>query len=299
MKENIESYVEKIIKEKIKKITICSRLTWKNIVYYCETETRKYAIKVYKKDNSAYVRKNVEIAMYKIFSDIKINVPKIYYCGEMDEYYILISEWIEAMSLKKLINNNGVVKNQNIIKDLLENYKHIWNLNISNEEKKMLSFNKLEKYSTPSMIYTRVKVNEEDLFLEFKNIDDIDKIHRIYDKLKKEINPKQYIINSDISLHEVLIKDKGFFMIDLESFTVGDINNDLAGIFYSLSNSIINKKCEIECLMNIIRNNEYFSPDIFIFYLIERIFCANYLDTINTNEIKFYINFILNKERMF
>ena len=299
MRENIKIYVEKIIKEKIKKITICSRLTWKNIVYCCETEKKKYAVKVYKKINSAYVRRNVEITMYKIFSNMKINVPKIYYYGEMEEHYILISEWIEAMSLKRLVNNNGIVQNQTEIKDLLENYKYIWNLNISDEVKKLLSFNKLERYSTPSMVYTRVKVSEEDLFLRFKNIENIDKIYEIYNKLKKEIKPKKYIINSDISLHEVLIKKDGFVLIDLESFTIGDINNDLAGIFYSLSNSIINKECEIECLINIIRNNEYFSLDIFIFYLIERIFCANYLDTINKNEIKFYINFILNKERMF
>lgn len=298
MKKDIKYYVEKIIKEKITKMTICSKLTWKNIVYYCETDKKKYAVKVYKKNDSAYIRHSVEIAMYKIFLNMKINVPKIYYYGELEEYYILINEWVEAISLKEMVNNNGIIQNKNKLKCLLENYKSIWNLNISDKTRDLLRVNTLENYNTPSMIYTRIEVNEEDMFLKFKEIEHINEIHKIYDKLKKEINPKKYIINSDISLHEVLVKENNFFLIDFESFTIGDINNDLAGIFYSLSNSIFDKENEIKCLMETIRENEYFAPNIFLVYLIERIFCANYLDTINKNEIDFYINFILNKRHM-
>lgn len=298
MKKDIKYYVEKIIKEKITKMTICSKLTWKNIVYYCETDKKKYAVKVYKKNDSAYIRYSVEIAMYKIFLNMKINVPKIYYYGELEEYYILINEWVEAISLKEMVNNNGIIQNKNKLKCLLENYKSIWNLNISDKTRDLLRVNTLENYNTPSMIYTRIEVNEEDMFLKFKEIEHINEIHKIYDKLKKEINPKKYIINSDISLHEVLVKENNFFLIDFESFTIGDINNDLAGIFYSLSNSILDKENEIKCLMETIRENEYFAPNIFLVYLIERIFCANYLDTINKNEIDFYINFILNKRHM-
>lgn len=298
MKKDIKYYVEKIIKEKITKMTICSKLTWKNIVYYCETDKKKYAVKVYKKNDSAYIRHSVEIAMYKIFLNMKINVPKIYYYGELEEYYILINEWVEAISLKEMVNNNGIIQNKNKLKCLLENYKSIWNLNISDKTRDLLRVNTLENYNTPSMIYTRIEVNEEDMFLKFKEIEHINEIHKIYDKLKKEINPKEYIINSDISLHEVLVKENNFFLIDFESFTIGDINNDLAGIFYSLSNSILDKENEIKCLMETIRENEYFAPNIFLVYLIERIFCANYLDTINKNEIDFYINFILNKRHM-
>ena len=298
MKKDIKYYVEKIIKEKITKMTICSKLTWKNIVYYCETDKKKYAVKVYKKNDSAYIRHSVEIAMYKIFLNMKINVPKIYYYGELEEYYILINEWVEAISLKEMVNNNGIIQNKNKLKCLLENYKSIWNLNISDKTRDLLRVNTLENYNTPSMIYTRIEVNEEDMFLKYKEIEHINEIHKIYDKLKKEINPKKYIINSDISLHEVLVKENNFFLIDFESFTIGDINNDLAGIFYSLSNSILDKENEIKCLMETIRENEYFAPNIFLVYLIERIFCANYLDTINKNEIDFYINFILNKRHM-
>lgn len=298
MKKDIKYYVEKIIKEKITKMTICSKLTWKNIVYYCETDKKKYAVKVYKKNDSAYIRHSVEIAMYKIFLNMKINVPKVYYYGELEEYYILINEWVEAISLKEMADNNGIIKNKDKLKCLLENYKSIWNLNINDKTRDLLRVNTLENYNTPSMIYTRIEVNEEDMFLKFKEIEHINEIHKIYDKLKKEINPKKYIINSDISLHEVLVKENNFFLIDFESFTIGDINNDLAGIFYSLSNSILDKENEIKCLMKTIRENEYFAPNIFLFYLIERIFCANYLDTINKNEIEFYINFILNKRHM-
>ena len=189
MKKDIKYYVEKIIKEKITKMTICSKLTWKNIVYYCETDKKKYAVKVYKKNDSAYIRHSVEIAMYKIFLNMKINVPKIYYYGELEEYYILINEWVEAISLKEMVNNNGIIQNKNKLKCLLENYKSIWNLNISDKTRDLLRVNTLENYNTPSMIYTRIEVNEEDMFLKFKEIEHINEIHKIYDKLKKEINP--------------------------------------------------------------------------------------------------------------
>lgn len=296
MDQKIKSYIERVLKEKIKKITVCSRLTWKNIVYYCETNKREYAIKLYKKHNNAYIRSNVEVTMYKLLQNININTPKIYYIGEIDKYYILINEWIRGVSLKEIVNNSGIIQNKNLIKCLLNNYKSVWNLNVGNDIKNLLNSNRLESYNTASMIYTRVNVSEDNLFNEFKKIKNIDVVKKIYDKLKEEINVKEFIINSDISLHEVLINKKGNFWIDLETFTIGDINNDLAGIFYSLSNSIIEQREEIECLMDIIKNNQYFSFGNFIFYLIERIFCANFLNGINQGEINFYINYILEKE---
>ena len=296
MEQKIKFYIEGVLKEKIKKMTVCSRLTWKNIVYYCETNKREYAVKMYRKHNNAHIRSNIEVTMYRILQNVNINTPKTYYIGELDEYYILINEWIKGVSLKEIINNSGIIQNKNLIKSLLDDYKFVWNLNVSDDVKKLLNSNKLEEYDTPSMIYTRVNMKEDDLFFKFKNIKNIILIKNIYDKLKNELKLKNYIINSDISLHEVLINEKGDFWIDLEAFTIGDINNDLAGIFYSLSNSIIEQREEIECLMDIIKNNQYFSFGNFIFYLIERIFCANFLNGINQNEINFYINYILEKE---
>lgn len=293
MDQKIKSYIERVLKEKIKKITVCSRLTWKNIVYYCETNKREYAIKLYKKHNNAYIRSNVEVTMYKLLQNININTPKIYYIGEIDKYYILINEWIRGVSLKEIVNNSGIIQNKNLIKCLLNNYKSVWNLNVGDDVKKLLNSNKLEEYDTPSMIYTRVNMKEDDLFFKFKNIKNIILIKKIYDKLKNELKLKNYIVNSDISLHEVLINKKSDFWIDLEAFTIGDINNDLAGIFYSLSNSIIEQRKEIECLLKIIINNEYFQEKSFMFYLIERALCANLLERINEEEINFYNNFIL------
>lgn len=296
MEQKIKSYIEGVLEEKIKKMTLCSRLTWKNIVYYCETNKKEYAVKLYKKYNDAYIRSNVEVTMYKLLQNININTPKVYYIGEIDEYYILINEWIRGISLKEIINNSGIIQNKNMIQYLLNNYKSVWNLNVDDDVKKLLNSNRLESYDTASMIYTRVNVSEDNLFYKFKKIKNIEIVKKIYDKLKEEINVKEFLINSDISLHEILINEKGDFWIDFETFTVGDINNDLAGIFYSLSNSIIEQREEIECLMDIIKNNQYFSLSNFIFYLIERIFCANYLNEINQNEISFYINYILEKE---
>lgn len=297
MEQEIKSYIELVLKEKVKRIMVCSRLTWKNIVYYCETNKREYAVKIYKKNNNAYIRSNIEVTMYEILQNTSINTPKIYYTGQLDKYYILINEWITGVSLKKIVNNSGIIQNKNLIKVLLDKYKFVWNLNVNDDIKKLLNSNRLEKCNTASMIYTRINAKEEDMFYKFKNIKNIELIKKIYDNLKKEVVLKKFIINSDISLHEVLINKKGDFWIDLESFTIGDINNDLAGIFYSLSNSIIEQRKEIECLMYIIKNSQYFSFDNFIFYLIERIFCANYLNNINQNEINFYINYILEKEK--
>ena len=291
----IESYVEKVLKEKIIQITLCSRLMWKNIVYYCKTDQREYAIKFYKEFNHAYIRNNVEINMYKIIKNIGIHVPKIYHNGKLKEGYILITEWINGMSLKQIVNNSGIIQNQKKKKCLLDDYKFVWNLNINDKINKLLNSNKLENYNTPGMIYTRTNIKEDDMFIKFKDIRNIELITKLYKKLEKELKIKKNVINSDISLHEVLLKDKNYYWIDLESFTIGDVNNDLAGIFYSLSNSLINKKHEIEYLMEIIIKNQYFSYNNFIFYLIERIFCANFLDQVNVKEINFYIKFILDK----
>lgn len=296
MEQKIKSYIEGVLKEKIKKMTVCSRLTWKNIVYYCKTNKREYAVKMYKKHNNAYTRSNVEVTMYRIFQNVNIKTPKIYYIGELDGYYILINEWIKGVSLKEIINNSGIIQNKNLIKCLLSDYKFVWNLNVSDDIRNLLNSNRLEKRDTASMIYTRTNVKEDNLFYKFRNIKNIELVKNLYDKLKEEITVKKFIINSDISLHEVLINEKGDFWIDLEAFTIGDVNNDLAGIFYSLSNSIMEQREEIECLMDIIKNNQYFSFGNFIFYLIERIFCANFLNDINQNEINFYINYILEKE---
>jgi serine/threonine protein kinase len=296
MEQKIKDYIELVLKEKIIKMTVCSRLTWKNIVYYCETNKREYAVKLYKKYNDACIRSNVEVTMYRILQNVNINTPKIYYMGELDEYYILINEWIKGVSLKEIINNSGVIQNKNLIECLLDDYKFVWNLKVDDDIRHLLNSNRLEKCDTASMIYTRVNLSEDNLFYKFKKIENIELVKKIYDKLKKEVKVEEFIINSDISLHEVLINKKGDFWIDLEAFTIGNINNDLAGIFYSLSNSIIEQREEIECLMDIIKDNQYFSFGNFIFYLIERIFCANYLNAVNQNEINFYINYILEKE---
>lgn len=164
MEQKIKFYIEGVLKEKIKKMTVCSRLTWKNIVYYCETNKREYAVKMYRKHNNAHIRSNIEVTMYRILQNVNINTPKIYYIGELDEYYILINEWIKGVSLKEIINNSGIIQNKNLIKSLLDDYKFVWNLNVSDDVKKLLNSNKLEEYDTPSMIYTRVNMKEDDLF---------------------------------------------------------------------------------------------------------------------------------------
>ena len=110
----------------------------------------------------------------------------------------------------------------------------------------------------------------------------------------KELNKN--IINSDISLHEVILNDKKEYWIDFENFVLGDINNDLAGIFYSASTSIYKNKNDINKLFDIITKNNYYNKEIFAFYLIERVVCAYYINHKNTSieEFEFFINFIKN-----
>ena len=66
--------------------------------------------------------------------------------------------------------------------------------------------------------------------------------------------------------------------IDYEYFCMGDINNDLAGIFYSASTSLINNDNEIglKSLYKIISNNKHFKLHNFIFFLIQRLVLADY-----------------------
>ena len=291
----VKTFAEKKLKEKVVELVQCSRLTWKNIVYYCKTDKGEYAIKIYKENNNAFIRSNVEFNLYKTLYQINISVPKVYYKGKFEKGFVLIYEWIKGSSLKDMVKNSGIVKNMNEVQSLFNEYEIIWNLRLENNVLELLKSNRLENFPNPSMIYTRTNVKQKDLFLKFRRIKNIEILENFYNELKNRIKINNNIINSDISLHEVIFKENNNFLIDLESFTIGDINNDLAGIFYSLSNSILDNNDEIEHLKNVIKKNKYFNMDCFIFYLIERVLCANYLDKINEEEIKFYIKFIFKK----
>lgn len=272
----------------IDEIEICSRLMWKNIVYYCRVKNKEYSIKIYSDINNSFKRRMIEKEMYSVIPKFNINVPKIIYCkGD-----ILITEWIRGNSLKELVNMNGVKKQKNKIIELLKNYEDIWEYD---GDINLLQKNKMTKDKGPGTFYTRTNHTKGEIFSKFRHIKGIDILEEFYDIIQEKEISTPKIINSDISLYEVIYNESGKFWIDFESFSLGDPNNDLAGIFYSLSNSIIDKKEEIQCLFDIIKNNKYFNYDKFIFYLIERVLSASYLQEIYTinEELNFFIDFIL------
>lgn len=290
------SFLSKILGEDVIELYRCSRLEWKNIVYCCVTiSQKKYAIKIYYENDFLESRATIEYEMYKILKSLDIQIPNIIFFGKINKKNILITEWIEGNSLKELVSKNGVKKNEIIIKNYLNYYNKIWNYKASLGLVKILKKNRLENCINPSMIQTRANIGINKLFSKFKFNKEVNYIEKIYNDLRKKIKVSNNVINSDISLHEFILKkdNKNGFIIDLESFTIGDVNNDLAGIFYSLSNSIIEYNVEIQYLFNILSSNVFFDVKKFIFYLIERVFCANYLDNINEREINYYCKFII------
>lgn len=294
MNKNIKRELENILEEKIEQLEICSRLDWKNIVYYCRTLKKEYAIKVFKKINNDEIRFNTELEMYKKFKKIKISTPEIIYSGRLGRENIIITQWINGISIKNKVNKLGIEENS--IRDILEKYEKIWNCKDKELYEKLLQ-NKFEDESNPSMILTRINFEIDIFKLENANkiyLNKINNIKKYYNFFKDNIKIEyNHIINSDISMHEIIIKNNKDYWIDLESFTIGDVNNDLAGIFYSLSNSIYNRANEINRLERVIKNNKYYKEEVFIFYLIERVFCANLLDkSIKIEEMYYFIDYI-------
>ena len=228
---------------------------------------------------------------YNYFTKSKlINVPKVIYSKKYLFFSIIITEWLEYPSLKKLINKNGLKKNHKNVEEMFIDLHKIWNLKL----------NDFNNYSNNN-IYNSCNHDIKYLIkkLSSKRTDLKDLYHTIYN-IYVGINKNSKfltnnIINNDISLHEFFVCNDKYYWIDFENFTYGDINSDLAGVFYSLTNSFIEDTDSINYLYKRIEREKYFNKEKFLYYLIERVLLADYLckNEIDSYEIYFYLKYII------
>ena len=284
-------FLNLLLKENIKKIVCVSRLTWKNKVYYIKTSDMQYAVKVFKNKHNGTRRFKNEEYFYNYFTKSKlINVPKVIYSKNYLFFSIIITEWLEYPSLKQLINKNGLKKNHKSVEGMFIDLHKIWDLKLNDFY--IYSDNNIYNSCNHDIKYLIKKLSSKRRDLK----DLYHTIYNIYVGINK--NSKfltNNIINNDISLHEFFVCNDKYYWIDFENFTYGDINSDLAGVFYSLTNSFIEDTDSINYLYKRIEREKYFNKEKFIYYLIERLLLADYLckNEIDSNEISFYLKYII------
>ena len=286
-----------ILKEKIILFKSCSRLKWKNDVYYCKTRLNQYAIKFYNNKNRNRNFDN-EVKMYNILGTTNnFNIPNIIFQKKYKKFNILILDWIDGISLKEYINENGIKKSEKLIFNMIKCYQDIWDINVNNIVKK-----EAIDETGKSMMFDRIGISMREAinYLITKNKNDEErylKIFNIYNKLSTKSFNLNYLINSDISLHEVIYEDNfnKCYLIDFEFFTLGDINNDLAGMFYSGVNSIIKNSNDVDRYYSLICSINHFNLIPFLYYLIERFVSVEYLcyDFVLDFERNFFFDFII------
>lgn len=261
-----------LFKKRVKKVKKISRINKKNLVYYCELENGCYAIKVYRNKYNGISRFNNELYwLEKLKKENFVKTPKVYLSKKMFFWNILVIQWFEGVSIKKQIDNDDSELWLENIYDCLTVLEKIWAYNIDIDKIIDDSFD----YKCGTSIECIIKkIKHKKKGLEYY----YDTLLSIYKSIQSSISFKKNLINSDISLHEFLLCDKEMALLDYEYFCIGDINNDLAGVFYSASNNIINRGDVISLrkLYNIISNNENFNLNSFIFFLIQRIVLADF-----------------------
>ena len=282
-----------ILKHPVKELIIVSRLNWKNKVYKCVTKDCTLSIKVFTNKLKGKDRYKNELYFYNMFNHKKIiNTPRIVYSKNYLLFSVLITDWIEGQSLKTLINEKGINDNIEHIKETFKDLHKIWSLKINNFNK--YSNNNFYNKCNKSIDYVIDKLTKKR-----------QKLNNLYKRVYKiylELNNKcsfsyNNIINTDISVHEFIIGKKKNTWLDFESFAYGDINNDLAGVFYSISNSFIEDDKSVETMYDIVKKQPSFDKEKFIYYLIERVLLADFLckKSIPDKEIEFYLEYIIKK----
>lgn len=291
MMEKITDEIRKIVNGQITNFECCSRLFHKNIVYHVFTENDEYAIKFFYEGTDKNDRLKRELLIYNYFKETKIiNVSEIINIGNTSHGKAIVINWIKGQSIKSKLKVDGLNSCYNNIINMLLDLENIWSIN-DKKFKNKLPIDKLgisnrfdihENVILNTMIKNKPSVN----FIE---------IIDIYKYLKNKITPEfNYVINSDVSSHEYLITDKKCYWIDFEKVKLGNPNNDLARAFQSLTNSIYKNTEEFNQIFSIFENNRYYQKDIFLYYLIEKLFSTIYTakDQVDDEEINFYITFI-------
>ncbi len=289
---DIVLYVTSLFDEEIIDIKCCSRLFHKNIVFKVSTCDCEYAVKIYYNGNNKDDRFNNEIKIIEYFNDNKIvNVPKIYLKTKGIYGNVLIMEWLDGLSLKKIAKMGDKDKMYQYVLKMLSDLKNIWKI----DDKKIRAILIRDKLG----FFNRIGIEENKLKIMIQKVKPnicFLEVFDIYDELiKKMDNGIHYVINSDVSVHEFIDYNDKTYWIDFERYRIGDPNNDLARFFYSISSVFYNDIETFNQLFLIFENTEFYKRDNFIYYLIEKMICNIYVDSdnISDEEINTYITFIL------
>lgn len=288
--DKIIDYIKKTIDEKIISVQCVSRLLHKNIVFKVTTDKNEYAIKIYYNGNDKEFRFENEVKFYKFFSENKIiNTPLIVKIQTSLFGNIMVMKWVSGISLKKKIKEENFASIENIYQ-MLNDLEKIWEIqNLVLKRSLVIDEMGLSK---------RINIEENQIFLkiaELKQNINFSEIIDIYAYLKNTIKPRiDYVINSDVSMHEYLITDNKNYWIDFERFRLGDPNNDLARSFQSLTNGIYKNNVLYKKIFEIFVSNKYYDKEIFLYYLTEKLLTSIYVasNQISDDEIEFYIKFI-------
>jgi len=288
--DKIIEYIKNLINENIVSINCCSRLLHKNVVFDVVTDENRYAVKIYFNGTDKESRFETEMHFYKYFSNSKlINVPLIY--NEVSSQFgkILIMKWIDGDSLKKKVKNEKLDAFC-FVERMLDDMEKIWSIT----DLKIKRFLIIDEVGLDK----RIGLHEDEIIkkiIQFKPNINFDEILDIYKYLKNIITPStDYIINSDVSMHEYIIFENDGYWIDFERFRLGDPNNDLARSFQSLTNGIYVNSELCNKIFEMYSSSYFYNQDIFIYYLIEKLLTSIYIakEQVLDEEINFYIDFI-------
>lgn len=284
----------KMINDRLHNVTYieCFRIGGENLVFKVATTTGIYAVKFYRENIKSF---NNEVLIYDYYNNNHvINTPTLRATYIEKNLGIAIIDWVDGKSLKNIVKEKNPYDYINLMISDMEN---IWKIN--SDLKKYL------KKDIPGFDI-RHNSNLEELFTTLlNNFPDIDisHIYDLYIKLRNDITVNDnFVINSDISMHECILKDNKLYWIDFEKYKLGDPNNDLARSFVSLTNGIYKDEIKVNKIFELYEQNMYYNESNFNYYLLEKVLSSMYTapSEISTEEISFYISFIeeiLNKNK--
>lgn len=289
--------IKEIIKTKFniqeENIKCYSRLLKKNIVFKVVIGEKSCAIKVYVLGDNLNRQKR-EQYMYEYFLKNKtIFVPNIENIIVSEIGPIMIIDWVDGISIKEKVKLQGLNNVLGDIKSMLIDMNKIW-------EQNAICFPFLEKDRMGIEYRLSNDLNcIKNIIQSQKKYVDFSEFFSYYDKLRDEVIPNfNKVINSDISTHEYIIQGNKAYWIDLESFCIGDPNNDLARSFVSLTSGIYDNKDFVNKIYNIYEQQSYFNKNVFFYYLCEKIMCSIYDAPLQMKDEEFEFYNIFIKEKM-
>lgn len=297
MKKYNIKYFSECLAQNISEVVLLSRLTWKNIVFkLVNRDGKAFAIKIFQTNMDSEERFQTELTVNKLILDSKLNAPKVIefgYTQDKDRY--ILYEWVYGESLKSILLKNkeyGLKFFDKIIK----------NIHLLSDKFKCLDREALY-VCTGSLIAHNLsldKVEINKILDKCRGLSDVlhslfrSKYFNLLDYATHNLNNKT-LINSDISCKEFII-DTTISYLDYESYCMGDINADYAGLFYSSVNGFFDDNNWVEKYYAFFKSQKDFNNNLFLFYLSERVIMAEILaqDQVSIEEYLFFIKFILN-----